>query len=104
MACRLPVVGRTATESPAWDGCAGTRRQRPESRRPESAMANGFANETLRDGGDNARHRRCPATPAPGQQDAPERRRRGETCVVVLIAQRRTAMAGNVDIGAVRHL
>ncbi len=41
-------------------------------------MANGFANQTLRDGGDNARHRRCPATPSPGQRDAPERRRRGD--------------------------
>ncbi len=40
--------------------------------------ANGFANETGRDGGDGARHRRRPARPSSGQRDVPGRRRRGD--------------------------
>jgi hypothetical protein len=48
----------------------------PGSSMPECVSANGFANETGRDGGDDMRHRRRPATPSPGQLDAPEHRRR----------------------------
>lgn len=40
-------------------------------------MANGFANETGRHGGDDARHRRRSARSLPGQRDAPEHPRRG---------------------------
>jgi len=50
----------------------------PRSSRPGSASANGFANETGRDGGDNARHRRRPARPSPGQRDARNAGDRGD--------------------------
>src|SRR6185312_12087777 len=51
-------------------------------------MANGFANETVRDGGDDARHRRRSRGFSPDQRDEAERLRRWETRVVVLITQR----------------
>ena len=59
----------------------------PESSRPECASANGFANETGRDGGDDVRHRRRPARPSPGQRDVLNVGD-GETRVVWLITQR----------------
>jgi hypothetical protein len=59
--------------------------QDPESSRPECASANGFANETGRNRGDDVRHRRRSVRPSPGQRDAPET---GETRVVWLITQR----------------
>jgi hypothetical protein len=58
---------------------------RSETSRPECASANGFASETGRDGGRQRETSGRPMRPSPGQRDAPERRRRGETCVVVLI-------------------
>lgn len=66
--------------------------QDPESSRPESASANGFANETGRDGG---RRRETPGTLM--EAFAWSARRAGtsetrETCVVVLITQRRLAV------------
>jgi len=45
--------------------------------RSATVLANGFANETPRDGGDEARRRRHSARPLPGQRDGVERRRRG---------------------------
>jgi hypothetical protein len=51
-------------------------------------MANGFANETVRDGGDDARHRRRSRGLSPDQRDETERLRRWETRVVALITQR----------------
>jgi hypothetical protein len=60
---------------------------RSRTSRPECASANGFANQTGRDGGDNVRHRRRLPRPSPSQRDAPERRRRGETRVVWLITR-----------------
>src|SRR6476646_631130 len=50
-------------------------------------MANGFANETVRDGGDDARHWRRSRGLSPDQRDEAERLRRWETRVVVLITQ-----------------
>lgn len=50
--------------------------------------ANGFANETKRNRGDDARHRRRTAKPSPGQRDLPETPETGEARVVVLITQR----------------
>ena len=57
-------------------------------------MANGFANETLRDGETMRDTGDAQRAPSPGQRDAPERRRRAETHVVVLITQRQLAHAG----------
>src|SRR5260370_38622945 len=37
----------------------------PDSRRPEAATANGFANETDRDGGDGARHQQRSSKTSP---------------------------------------
>jgi len=49
----------------------------PEGSKPEQVLANGFANETGRDGGDDVRHVRRSPSPSPGQRDGPEHRRRG---------------------------
>jgi hypothetical protein len=59
-------------------GLRGYACTRPESRRPGRATANGFANETVQDEGDDARHRRRFSRPSPGQRNAPECGRRGD--------------------------
>ena len=74
----IPDVSVDGGGPAAGDGCvSGTCTKLPGSSRPERASANGFANETARDGGDDARHRRHPLRPLPGQRDALEHRRRG---------------------------
>jgi hypothetical protein len=73
----IPVVSADGDRPAAAHGCAGTC-TRSGKRRPECASANEFANETGRNGGDDARHRRRSARPSPGQRDEPERRRRGD--------------------------
>src|SRR5205807_4050371 len=56
--------------------------------RSATVWANGFANETPRDGGDEARHRRRSARPFAWSARRARTSETGETCVVWLITQR----------------
>ena len=62
--CRLMVTDQQLRWLRAYITRSGKRRQ-------ECASANGFANETGRDGGDDTGHRRRSLRPSPDQRDAP---------------------------------